>query len=117
METNAMGVQEVTAQIRHAIDFRRGAVKRIAHDGMADAREVDTDLMRSAGADANLQVSEVFEALEDAVLRPGGAALGEARGHADAMDGVAGDGALNPSGLLLNVPMHQRQIDLFDLTP
>jgi len=116
METNAVGVQEVTAQIGHAFYPRRGAVKRIAHDGMADAREVDTDLVRSAGADANFQVGELFEAVEDAVLRPRGAALTEARRHADAADGVTCDGALNASGLLLDVPVNQRQIHLFDLT-
>ena len=115
METNAVGVQEVTAQIGHAFDFRRSAVKRIAHDGMANARKVDTDLVRSAGANADFQVSELFEALEHAVLRPGGAALIEARRHADAADGVAGDGSLNASGLLLDVSVDQSQIDLFDL--
>src|SRR5215472_6887793 len=79
---------------------------------MPDAREMHADLMRAAGADPDLKESEPVEAAQDAVLGPGGAAFGESSGHARASDGVARDGALDPSGVLFDVAVHQGEIDL-----
>jgi len=69
----------------------------------------------AAGADPHFEQGEPLEPAEDAVFGPGGAAFGEARGHAGAPDGVAGDGTFHTPAFELHFAVHQRQIDLFDL--
>ncbi len=75
MEADSMRVQKVAAERRHALDRRRRAIKRIASHWMAEAGEVDADLMRAAGADPHFEQSEAREAvaardIRDQAARP-----------------------------------------------
>src|SRR4051812_4685214 len=106
-----MGVQEVAAEVRR---FRR-AVERVTDDGVSDAREVDSDLMGATGADADLKEGELVPSAENAPGAPGGAAFVKSRGHANATDGVAGDGAVDAPGLRGELAMHEGEVHLLDL--
>ena len=115
VEADAAGVQEVAAQRRPALHFGRRAVERVAGHGVADARQVHADLVRAAGADPHFEQREPFEPAQHAVFGPRRAAFVEARGHAGAAHGVAGDGPFHTPALVLHLAVHQRQVDLLHL--
>lgn len=110
-EGDAVGVEEeAAAESRLGL----GAVEGVADDRVADAGEVNADLVGAASADADFEEGELRVAAEDAVRAPSGAAFGEACGHADPAHGVAGDGALDAAGLILHGALDQRQVNFFD---
>ena len=87
LERNAGGME------KEAGERARGrAVEFVAHDGVAQAREVCPDLVRTARADADFEQCEILEALQDSEFGERRAALAQAGGHAGAMDRVAGNG-------------------------
>src|SRR4051794_153830 len=92
-----------------------GAVEGVADYRVADAREMHADLMRAAGSDLHFEKSVAGEAIEGAILGPGGAAFRQAGGHADAAHGIARDGALDAAGLLLHRAVDQSEVYLLDL--
>jgi len=107
VESDAPGVEE------HAAGGR-GSVDAVAGDGVAKAREMDADLVRAAGADADLKIRKLFEALADAVFGERFASGCELGGHADSADGVAGDGLGDASGVIARAAVDQRQVCFLD---
>src|SRR5262245_24705239 len=89
MKTNAMRVKKVALQA----GWR--AVDGVSHNGMAQAREVDADLVGPAGADANFQKSKSGEAPQHAVFGACGPAPVQAGGHAHATGGISSYGPVN----------------------
>jgi len=75
---------------------------------MADAREMDADLMRPSGADADFKKRKTIEAAEDVVFTPGGTSVGESRGHTHALPGIAGYGFFDAAAIQLYVAVNQR---------
>ena len=61
-------MQETAGQGGASGDSGRGAVEAVAGHGMADARQMDADLMGAAGGNPHLKQGEVLEALEDAIV-------------------------------------------------
>ena len=58
---SAIARQGISAAYRQADWKSAGSVKRIAHEGMADRRKVDSDLMRAASQNAYAeQTSSLF---------------------------------------------------------
>jgi len=108
-------VEEIAAERGHSGDAGGRAVQRIAGYGMADAGEVHANLVGAAGADLDFKKREAREAAQDTILAPGGtAAAGEARGHAGAVDGIAGDGTFDAALLRGHRSVDQCEIDFLD---
>src|SRR5579871_7073680 len=89
---------------------------------MAEARQVHADLVRAPSPDFYFQQRELRSAIhlpakaaQDAILRPGGAAIGQSGSHTDAADRVARDWLFHPPAIVLHAPMHECEVDLFDL--
>src|ERR1019366_3311416 len=114
-ETDAVGVQEIAAERRHAFDGGGRAVEGVAGHRVPDAGEVNADLVGASGTDFDCQQGEAAEAAQNAVFGPGGASLGEARGHAGAANGVAGDGAVDAAAVGFDLAVDEREVHLFDL--
>ncbi len=88
------------------------AVEPVAGDRVADAGEMDADLMRAAGANADFEESELSQAAEDAEFGVGGAAFVQAGGHAGAADGVAGDLGVDGACVWRDASVDQRDVGL-----
>ncbi len=87
-----------------------GPVEFVASDGVADAGEVDADLVGAAGADVNFEQGVFGEAADDAVFGMSGAALVEACGHAGAVDGVARDLCFDCASVARYVSVYQGDV-------
>src|SRR5437016_14584505 len=73
--------------------YARGRpVERVAHDGVADGREVDADLVGASGQRLSFEQCEVGEAPQHAILGSSLAGPDAAGPHAHAVDGVASNG-------------------------
>src|SRR5262249_40347778 len=70
------------------------------------------NLMGTAGADTDFEVSEAIEALEDAVPGKGFATRGKTRGHASAVNGIARDEFGDAAGVGSDSSTHEREISL-----
>src|SRR5947209_3847602 len=66
-----------------------GAVQFIARDRMADARQMNTNLVRTASADLHLDVGKLREPVEHAILGNGRAARCQASSHTSPVNGIA----------------------------
>ncbi len=70
-ERDLVGVQEEARELGGWC-----AVEFVAGNRMADAGQVHTDLVRTAGADLYFEITEAFESLQHFVFGDGGAAAG-----------------------------------------
>src|SRR5437588_9761728 len=104
-----MRVQEKSAEIGCG-----RAVEPVAEDGMAKAREMHADLVRSTGADADFEIAEAIECFEQTIFGDGFAAGGNFRGHTNAADRITRDGGDN-TAVRLGLAVHQGEIDLLHL--
>src|SRR6266702_3103916 len=87
--------------------FARGAVKRVAHHGMAQRSEMHANLVSPSGIDPPLH----------RVMRYGFASARAASCHSRAADAVAADAAGNHSAVLFNPSVDERDVGLLHLTP
>ena len=92
------------------LDLSRCAVEGVTDHGMPDRAKVHPDLMRSACLDRKLEQREATKAFYYFVLRMRLASMGGSRGHAQAVNAVASDGAVNFSGRLLHPAVYQRPL-------
>lgn len=79
---------------------------------MANTGKVHADLVRSTRSDADFQIAEALEGLEQAVFGQRLAARRKLRSHSDPPHRIARDGCCDPS-LRPGPAVNQRQIDLF----
>src|ERR1700752_2291807 len=101
-------------------NLRRRAIEGVAHDRMADRREMHANLMRAAGLNADGKKGELAEigvdALKNVVMghcRPGtGFPLGR---HPRAPNEVTADRCSNSSVVVLNSAMYQRDVSFANL--
>src|SRR5579862_7516144 len=97
------------------------AIQRIAHDGMADRREVYPDLMGAPGIDLDLEQCELavggVNTPYDLVVRESLAASGVAGGHAGAPSAVAADAGRDRAGVFLNPAVDERDVLLLHFAP
>src|SRR5262244_3323376 len=111
-------MQKVAARtaLRRSINAAsRRSVKGIAGDRVADAGQVNTDLMGSARADADFEECEAAEAAEHMVFGLCCAAFVKASCHAGAPDRIAGNRPLDAAGVLFDAVVDQGQVDLLHL--
>jgi hypothetical protein len=110
-----MRVKEHATEFWEAWNRRRCAVNRVANQRMLEVGKVRSNLMRAPGADADFEITEFIEALEQSPLRVGASPGFQASRHARSPHRVPGDRPVDISSGALDVPMHQRPIDLLDL--
>ncbi len=91
---------------------RGGPVQAVPRDRVAEACQVRADLMCAPGSDADFEVRETREAIPYAIIGQRLASMTQARGHARAADGIAGDGFGDAAGISLHAALRQRQINL-----
>jgi hypothetical protein len=89
-------------------------VETIAGDGMADARQVCANLMRSSGADAHFEKSESLQTLADTIFGVRFTAVIEPGRHSRAANWIARDGLVDAPGFRGNAALDQGQISFFD---
>src|SRR5579864_172733 len=109
-------MQEVAPEGGLTGDLGRSAVEAVAHHGMADARQMYPDLVRTACADAHFKKREVRKTANDMILGPRCTATREPGSHADALPGIARDRFLDAAMLQLDFAMHQSEISFFYAT-
>ncbi len=104
-------MEEKAPEGREAGNGRGSSVQTVANDGMADVREMNSDLVGTAGSDSHLEKAEFFELFEDPIVGQRGTAGAELGGHAGAAHGIAGNGRGDPGLRLFHSTMHQSQVD------
>ena len=82
---------------------------------MTDARKMYADLVRSAGTNAYLQVAILPQIFEQLVFGERAATGTQLCGHTSSADRITSDRSSDPARRLLQMPVYQGQIDLFDL--
>src|SRR6266566_6354989 len=93
--------------------YARGRpVERVAHDRVADRREVDADLVRASGQRLGFEQREVGEAPQHAIVGPSLASADAFGPHAHAVDGVASNGLYDLSLRVRHTPVNERDIRL-----
>jgi len=98
------------------VRVRVSSVEGIACDRVTDGGEVHANLVCAAGADADLEQSEVREAFEDAPGGEGGASVSEFRGHAGPAHWVTRDGAGDLTDVLLDGALDEGEVSLLDFS-
>ena len=112
MEANAVRVQEEAA---HA-GFRC-AIETIAGNGVANAGEVNADLMGAAGANTDFEKRKLCQPPQDTIFGVSRAALVEAGGHAGAADRVAGNLRVDGTGFTGETSMDQGDVGFLHRSP
>jgi hypothetical protein len=83
---------------------------------MTDARQMHADLVRAAGPDVNFEEREFVEASQHLVFGNGGTATRQSRRHAYAANRIASDRSSDLTPIRFHPAVHQREINLFDLS-
>ena len=109
-----MGMEEEALQRRQAGDRTRRAVDPVTHYLVMQARQMNPNLMCTAGTNANFQVAEEADLLDDPISSQSGAAGPDLRGHARSPDWIARDRAHNAALRLLHTAVRERQIRLLN---
>src|SRR5579862_4929850 len=95
----------------------RGAVERIADNGMTQRGEMHPDLMGTSGVDPHFDECELaigrIDSAKNVVVRDSFAAAGLTGRHADAANAVAADAGRDSAGLFLDPSMDQGNVFLF----
>ena len=107
-EADAPGVEKEAAAVVSA-----GSVQGIAGDLVAEAAQVDADLVRAAGTDADFNKGVVLIADADLPVGDRVAAFLDFGSHADGLPGVPGDGAVDGAGILFHDVFYQGEVNLF----
>jgi hypothetical protein len=115
-------VEEVSGELEvrwEVWDGVRGAVERVADDGVAEGLGVDADLMGAAGFDADFDEGEgsvgAGDAFENVEVGDGGASVCAAGGHAGAADEVAGNGEGDGGFVFFEVAVEEGDVSFGDL--
>ena len=90
------------------------AVEGVAHHGVADGRQVDTDLMRAAGVNRDLRQGQRAQDFGAHDARHGLAAAPGPRGHLLAVRRIAPDGRVDSPARLDETP-DEREVVFFHL--
>ena len=98
------------------LDSSRCAIESVTDNGMFDRAQVYPDLMRSARLDRELEERETAKGFHHFVQRMRLTSMGGSRRHAQAVNAIATDGALDFSTSLLHLAVHERQIPFDDHT-
>ena len=107
-------MQKEAVETRQSGDLRGRSVKAITHDRVANARQMNTNLMCAARAEANFEITEQSEFFQDAIFRQRGAPGSEFRRHTRSADLVTSDRGCDAPLRRFHAAMHQCQVDLFD---
>ena len=87
-------------------DSSRCAIESVTDNGVFDRAQVYPDLMRSARLDRKLEQREAAKGFYNFVQRMCLTSMGSSRGHAQAVNTIASDSALDFSGRLLHWALH-----------
>ena len=98
------------------LDSSWRTIKGVTDHRMLDRTQVYPDLMRSARLNRELEQREAAKGFYHFVQSMRLASMGGSRGHPQAVNAIASDGALDFSGRLLNAAVYQRQIPFGDRT-
>ena len=118
LKSDFRGVKKIPAERRQRtpadMQLAGGAIKRIAHDRMAQRGKMDADLVRAAGVDLHFEERGRSDASQHSPVGarfPGiGQRGGPAGGHAGAAIRVAGDGKFDAAAIFCQQSLHQRDV-------
>jgi len=118
-EGQACGVQELALESERpgrsgaydrTVSARWPSILRIAEHRVADGLQVDADLMRASGVQAQAQEREVTEGALDLEVGAGLARVRAVHGHAGAYARVASDGRLDRAGARGRSTVHEGEV-------
>ena len=115
VKADAIGMKEISSERRAVFDFRGRAVDCVARNRVAETRQMNPNLVRTPGANADFQQSEFGEPAKHAVFGARLAALRETRGHTGSPNRIARDRLMDAAVVGLYFPMDQRNVNFFDL--
>src|SRR5690242_181193 len=116
------GMQEIARQGQRGsglgADLGRGTIELVPNHGMANRREVDTNLVRASGFNAELQERELsvrgVDPAFDVVMSDGFTATAATGGHPNATNGITTDRCGYGAVVLLDPAVDQSNVGFLD---